>query len=345
MSLSDSDPPAVDDLASQIVEVLRACVQSRTAGEELPAQLDHIASLPELYSELLLIRKFLLAVAGGDLSTELKVKGYLGGALKTLQSHLKHLTWQTQMIAGGDFTQRVDFMGDFSVAFNSMVERLDSTLKRLKEKEEEITRSNHELMHEIGVRKKVEEALRKSEESFRQLAITDPLTGIYNRRHFFQMADHEIKRASRNGSSLAVIMFDIDFFKRVNDEYGHACGDLVLQKVASMAGEEFRSNDILARYGGEEFVVLLPDSDLENAGMPAERLRERIEKTPIAGEKGPVFVTTSFGVSACRPESGEVHILGRLVREADQALYEAKRSGRNRVVLADSRCDGGVSWQ
>jgi diguanylate cyclase (GGDEF)-like protein len=150
------------------------------------------------------------------------------------------------------------------------------------------------------------------------------------------MADHEIKRASRNGSSLAVIMFDIDFFKRVNDEYGHASGDLVLQKVVSMAREEFRSNDILARYGGEEFVVLLPDSDLEHAGMPAERLREKIEKTPIAGGKGPILVTTSFGVSACRPESGEIHILGRLIRDADQALYEAKRSGRNRVVLAGS---------
>ena len=338
MSLPDSGPPSAspDDLASEIVEALHACVQSRITDEKLPEHLTRIAGLPELYSELLLIRKFLLAVAGGDLSTELKIKGYLGGALKTLQSHLKHLSWQTQMIAGGDFTQRVDFMGDFSIAFNSMVERLDSTLRSLKEKEEELTRINNELLHEIGVRKKVEEALRKSEESFRQLAITDSLTGIYNRRHFFQMADHEIKRASRNGSSLAVIMFDIDFFKRVNDEYGHASGDLVLQKVVSMAREEFRSNDILARYGGEEFVVLLPDSDLEHAGMPAERLREKIEKTPITGGKGSILVTTSFGVSACRPESGEIHILGRLIRDADQALYEAKRSGRNRVVLAGS---------
>ena len=338
MSLPDSDPPSasLDDLASQVVEALRACVQSRTTDGKLPEHLARIAHLPDLYSELLLIRKFLLAVAGGDLSTELKIKGYLGGALKTLQSHLKHLTWQTQMIAGGDFSQRVDFMGDFANAFNSMVERLDSTLKSLKEKEEELTRMNNELLHEIGVRKKVEEALRKSEESFRQLAITDSLTGIYNRRHFFQMADHEIKRASRNGSSLAVIMFDIDFFKRVNDEYGHASGDLVLQKVVSMAREEFRSNDILARYGGEEFVVLLPDSDLEDARMPAERLREKIEKTPIAGGKGSILVTTSFGVSACKPESGEIHILGSLVRDADQALYEAKRSGRNRVVLAGS---------
>ena len=338
MSLPDSGPPSAspDDLASEIVEALHACVQSRITDEKLPEHLTRIAGLPELYSELLLIRKFLLAVAGGDLSTELKIKGYLGGALKTLQSHLKHLSWQTQMIAGGDFTQRVDFMGDFSIAFNSMVERLDSTLRSLKEKEEELTRINNELLHEIGVRKKVEEALRKSEESFRQLAITDSLTGIYNRRHFFQMADHEIKRASRNGSSLAVIMFDIDFFKRVNDEYGHASGDLVLQKVVSMAREEFRSNDILARYGGEEFVVLLPDSDLEDARMPAERLREKIEKTPIAGGKGSILVSTSFGVSACKPESGEIHILGSLVRDADQALYEAKRSGRNRVVLAGS---------
>lgn len=338
MSLPDSGPPfaSPDDLASQVVEALRACIQSRITDEKLPEHLKRIAGLPELYSELLLIRKFLLAVAGGDLSTELKIKGYLGGALKTLQSHLKHLTWQTQMIAGGDFTQRVDFMGDFSVAFNSMVERLDSTLKNLKEKEEQLTRINSELLHEIGVRKKVEEALRKSEESFRQLAITDPLTGIYNRRHFFQMADHEIKRAFRNGSPLAVIMFDIDFFKRVNDEHGHTSGDLVLQKIVSMAREVFRANDILARYGGEEFVAILPDSDLENAGIPAERLRERIEKTPIAGEKGSIFVTTSFGVSACRPESGEIHILGELVRDADRALYEAKKSGRNRVVLAAS---------
>ena len=336
MSSSGPDSFPVDDPASQVVEALRACIQSRVVEDKLPGHLERIISLPELYSELQLIRKFLLAMAGGDLSTELKGKGYLCGTLKTLHSHLKHLTWQTQMIAGGDFTQRVDFMGDFSVAFNSMVERLDSTLKSLKEKEEELTRTNNELMHEISVRKEVEEALRRSEESFRQLAITDPLTGIYNRRHFFQMADHEIKRAFRHESPLAVIMFDIDFFKRVNDEYGHASGDLVLQRVVSVAREIFRSNDILARYGGEEFVVLLPDSDLEQAGLPAERLREKIEKTAIALEEGSLFVTASFGVSACRPESGEIHILGGLVRDADQALYEAKRLGRNRVVLSRS---------
>ena len=159
----------------------------------MPANLKPYPALNDLYANLLELRQFFLALVQGDLSRELRMKGYLAGALKSLQANLRHLTWQTQMIATGDFSQRVDFMGEFSEAFNSMVIQLDEGRQQIKEKEAELTGINKALRQEIELRKTTEESLRQSEELYRQLAITDPLTGIFNRRHFYQIANQNSK--------------------------------------------------------------------------------------------------------------------------------------------------------
>ncbi|MBN2440713.1 MAG: sensor domain-containing diguanylate cyclase [Spirochaetales bacterium] len=168
--------------------------------------------------------------------------------------------------------------------------------------------------------------LSKRNEEVHQLAITDSLTGLYNRRHFFELAEHEFQRARRFRCSLSAIMLDIDFFKKVNDTHGHQIGDKVLLALAECCRESTRRVDVLGRYGGEEFVILLPQADFAATYKIAERLRQSIEKMTIDTEAGPVKVTASFGVSTMEDECS---MLETLLKKADSALFKAKRNGRN----------------
>ncbi len=176
------------------------------------------------------------------------------------------------------------------------------------------------------IRDELERTCRKLAEQ----AITDPLTGLWNRRHFFAELEREWAAAERADRPLSLVLCDIDRFKRVNDRFGHHGGDAVLQTVGAILRSGCRSYDIAARLGGEEFLVLLPDTEMEAATGVAERLRILIEKTPVTSEGREIRVTASFGV-ACRRVAGDPH---ELVRRCDHALYEAKRRGRNRVVWA-----------
>jgi len=161
-----------------------------------------------------------------------------------------------------------------------------------------------------------------------RLAITDPLTGLYNQRHFSTVAEKELRRACRYGRPLSAIMLDIDRFKRANDTYGHTVGDHLLQEVAQSFRQELRRVDVVGRYGGDEFVVMLPENDLDAARQVAERLRKSIARRQIATPKGSAKITASLGVAAVDCEETS---LEQLLARADQALYAAKQSGRNRV--------------
>lgn len=163
-----------------------------------------------------------------------------------------------------------------------------------------------------------------------QLAITDSLTGWYNRRGFFELGRRELERARRFGRPLTAIMFDLDHFKRVNDTYGHATGDQVLAGLAELCRHELREVDLLGRYGGEEFAVLLPESGLTIARPVGERLRRRVEQGIFNTNRGPIKITISLGVTALDEKSTD---LEGLIERADQALYAAKRAGRNRVCV------------
>jgi diguanylate cyclase (GGDEF)-like protein len=329
--LSEKEHDALDELSKLLLD---AMVLAKLP--QLPARFASIDTLQTLYANLLSLRDFLHTASNGDLSRQVPFKGYIGGALKTLQANLRHITWQTKMVASGDFTQRVDFMGEFSQSFNAMVVQLDRTLKELVRKETELSQANTELIKEITIRKQTEEALRESKEALRLLAITDSLTGLYNRRHFNKLAEEEIGRALRYSRPLSVMMFDIDFFKRVNDSFGHAAGDRVLMMVAKTTKEMVRATDIPARYGGEEFVVLLPETPVTEAAAVAERLRRRVEDTTVHTEKCPITVTVSFGVSDyfgktnSKPREGA---LSEFITNADRAMYASKNAGRNRVTV------------
>jgi diguanylate cyclase (GGDEF)-like protein len=162
------------------------------------------------------------------------------------------------------------------------------------------------------------------------MATTDGLTGLYNRRYFYKIADLEFKRSSRYNRPLSMVMLDIDFFKRINDTYGHPAGDQVLSQVADCCRKNVRAADILGRYGGEEFCLMLPETDEENALSLAERLRRRISEMNFINIKDPVHVTVSEGIACFRPDCAT---LEDLLRRCDEALYDAKHSGRNCVRI------------
>ena len=167
-----------------------------------------------------------------------------------------------------------------------------------------------------------------SQELARQ-ARTDSLTGLANRRRFFEVAEAELARAGRYRSNLAVLMVDIDHFKEVNDAYGHSTGDLVLRQLGALCLGLLREVDTVGRVGGEEFAILLPETDLAAGMEVAERLRAAVESHRVPREEGlPIAITVSIGVAASAPGKN----LDTLMSQSDSALYEAKRSGRNRVL-------------
>jgi diguanylate cyclase (GGDEF)-like protein/PAS domain S-box-containing protein len=172
-------------------------------------------------------------------------------------------------------------------------------------------------------------------EESQRLAVTDELTRIFNRRHFFHLAEQEVLHARRLGSSVAAIMLDIDDFKKVNDTYSHHVGDQVLSGMGLRFQTLLRASDIYGRYGGEEFSILLPDTNLKDAAEVAKRLHQHIVGNPFKTDAGPIQITTSLGVAAVKPKSNwdAYSTLENLLNDADGALYAAKRAGKNQVKV------------
>jgi len=162
-----------------------------------------------------------------------------------------------------------------------------------------------------------------------ELATRDPLTGVFNRRHFFQLASSELERAARYRHPVSLLMLDADYFKRINDTYGHLAGDQVLQAITARCREALREIDVVARYGGEEFLVLLPETGPADALLVAERLRERIGREPVSTDVGPVDVRVTLGVASY--EQGQPGTVDQLLDRVDKALYAAKGAGRNQT--------------
>ncbi len=167
-------------------------------------------------------------------------------------------------------------------------------------------------------------------DAYREKALVDALTGLWNRAAIVELLVRELARADRDGTDVAVVMGDLDHFKNVNDTYGHAAGDRVLAETAQRLRTVVRAYDAVGRYGGEEFLIVLPKCDLDAAAKQAERLRMEVAAVPIEFEGQQIAVTISLGVAAGRCAVDE------LVRAADEALYAAKRAGRNRVEVATS---------
>lgn len=167
--------------------------------------------------------------------------------------------------------------------------------------------------------------------TIKQQAITDELTGAFNRRHILEILKYQKNLADRGKYSFVVCYADLDHFKRINDHFGHNVGDLVLQKFAQLTKDAIREVDFVARFGGEEFLLVLVDSALENAARAMERVRQGIEEFSFGDMAPGLGITVSLGVTAYH--NGEN--IDKLISRADEALYQAKKDGRNRVVVKE----------
>ena len=162
-----------------------------------------------------------------------------------------------------------------------------------------------------------------------QMAITDELTGVYNRRGLYERGQYEIERSRRFNHPVSILFVDVDLFKNINDQFGHNIGDQVLQQIAGRIRENVRDLDIIGRYGGDEFLVLLVESDLEEAVRIANRLLENISEQPFITASGLVTATLSIGIAELNDLDAD---LDSLIIRSDQLLYMAKENGRNRIV-------------
>ncbi|MBU1406299.1 MAG: GGDEF domain-containing protein [Proteobacteria bacterium] len=237
----------------------------------------------------------------GDMDVQIVAKLPACHHLKNLQATLRHLTWQTGQIAKGDFSQRVEFLGEFSYSFNWMVEQLDAYRQRI-----------------LGQNRELE-----------RLATTDPLTGVYNRRYFMDFATKEFLRSQRYSHVFSAIQMDIDHFKKINDTHGHAVGDEVIKAFTVMCQEVLRESDMLGRVGGEEFSIILPETDRAGALIVAERIRRAIADLKVYADDHVVRFTVSIGLTSLRQDDAGIEAV---LRRADEALYLAKNGGRNKVL-------------
>jgi diguanylate cyclase (GGDEF)-like protein len=168
-------------------------------------------------------------------------------------------------------------------------------------------------------------------DKLKELATVDGMTGLFNRRHFFSLAEMEWSRYQRHWRPLSVLMIDIDEFKSINDRFGHDVGDHVIVQIADLCRQEKRKSDVVARFGGEEFLLLLPETGLDEAQRTAERLRRLVETRDLSFASRAVNATISIGVAEANPY---MEAIFDLIKLADQALYAAKHAGRNRVWAA-----------
>ena len=171
---------------------------------------------------------------------------------------------------------------------------------------------------------------KKMDEKLETLALSDPLTGLYNRRYFFERGWNEYVRARRYQHHLALIMLDLDYFKQINDKYGHASGDLVLMRVAKLFSKILSDVDLVARFGGEEFIMLIPETDKEGVEFVAQGIRQEIYDTPMEHHGKNFNISASLGIALIEDVEGDFETM---IHQADIALYYAKENGRNRVEV------------
>ena len=297
----------MSDVSTEGLGLLTAVLNDPRCTEDHLESLENNSELKKLGLQIFAVRNFAMALAQGDLRYACQEQGVTLGALKTLASNLRHVTWKMHGLLKGDYSRSDPYMGELSVMLNVLCDELHHKTQEL------------------------DERLKK----YMDLSYLDMLTGLLNRRGFLKASQREMRSVLRGDSHTCLILVDIDHFKEVNDTYGHKVGDLVLKNFADRLQNKLRPRDMCCRYGGEEFAVLLPGVDLATAMEIAERQRVACATPPFYLDKMEISITGSFGVTEVLIEDSGITapetLLERALLKADQALYAAKHQGRNRV--------------
>jgi len=213
-------------------------------------------------------------------------------------------------------------------------------LEQFKNKSDSLIREKDAIVSELIESKKLlekysnnlEEMVEQRTEILKWLSITDPLTGLYNRRYFIEQIELEFKRAKRYNRDLSILMLDIDHFKMVNDNYGHQVGDIVLRKISSIIINQLRDSDLAFRYGGEEFMVILPETKPIDAINVAQRMKQEIMDTEHNYRALIFKVTASIGIVSVKDMISKFETVDDIIKKVDDNLYKAKKSGRNTII-------------
>lgn len=284
-------------------------VQRVAATAEGAARINVVVSVPKTVIYQDINRALALTLGGIAAVTLLLVFSAWFGAQRLVLRPVRRLLDMAQRVRGGDLTARTgvnatrDELSLLGVALDEMAEQLQQR----------------------------EAKLRGLMAALQEQATTDVLTGLYNRRYFSDVLEREVLTAQRSRRPFSVIMLDIDHFKKVNDTWGHAAGDRVLQAIAKMLLASVRGSDIAVRYGGEEFALLLPEASADAAAERADGLRRALQGQEVAYNGGTLKVTASFGVAEFGAGTPDAEALMKAV---DDAMYEAKSGGRNKVVVS-----------
>lgn len=275
------------------------------------------------YAEIVKLRLITTTLVGGLIFC-IGLCAYIFG--HSLVSPLRRLSRGAARVAGGDLAVDIPVTGLSEVSYLTQV--FNHMVSRLKKGREEISEAHQSLI--------------ETNEILHQISITDSLTGLHNRKHIMDLLGHEMAKAIRYGHALSVLMLDIDYFKNINDTFGHQVGDSVMHQLAGALKESVRECDYVGRYGGEEFLILLPNSTMQDSAALAERIRQTTGRLQIHAGGSRISVTISIGVSGY-PEGGSD--TESIIRRADDALYQAKSRGRDCVVMSDAAGDPAPSGE
>jgi diguanylate cyclase (GGDEF)-like protein len=237
---------------------------------------------------------------------------------RTVVRPVKRLSEEAASVAAGNLQVTIPVTGLSEVSYLTQV--FNHMVASLRKGREEISAAHNSLL--------------ETNKKLHQISITDDLTGLHNRKHVMELLSRERVLAEQNNQPFSILMVDIDFFKKINDTYGHQTGDAVLRHVSETLRSTVREGDHIGRYGGEEFLIILPDSDIQSVALTADRIRQGVEKQHISAGSMKISVTISIGVSQYPDDGKNVEAI---VRIADDALYQAKSDGRNRVTILKKR--------